>query len=149
MLLPTLITAVLARTKDDGSPVFRQTATEILLPSVPPSTQVVLEVSPTNPTWMILMYRMQYGDTPVNSFDLELLQAGALLKTGRLTQDDIATGTDTWVIIRQSTPVTLEITNEDTINAHPFRLGFQFVVIDNRQDWEEIQSYFNRVLVGA
>ena len=147
MLLPFLVTSILARTKPDGNPIFRQTTTEIVIPSFAASSQIILEISPTNPTWMLLLYRLQFGDTPINTFDLEILQAGSLIRTGQLTSDDIDTGIDTMVMLRQATPLRLEITNLDPLIAHPFRCTQSFVVVDNQDDWNKFQAYLNQVLL--
>lgn len=104
-----------------------------------PNSRQVVTLTPATNRYAVVVFHVSYGQTPLYTFSVDIQHQGDVAFSGRLTGEDIENGHGMWSPVMATTPMQIEVTNDDPVVYHIFRIRLHYLVVNTREDWREVE----------
>ena len=109
---------------------------QILMPAVPPNTQVNYDIAPAQGYYAYIGYRLSFDPAMVPlAWNMTIIQWGAQPYTGELSGDILRDGLETITVVTAAQPCHTQATNITVLNQYACVNGF-LVTITSEDDYK-------------
>ena len=135
-MIPYVIQYLETIRRQDGGQICMPGGLQILMPAVPPNTQVNYDIVPAQGYYAYIGYRLSFDPAMVPlAWLMTIIQWGAQPYTGALSGDILRDGLDTVMVVTQSQPCHNYATNITVLNQYACVTGF-LVTITSEADYK-------------
>ena len=134
-MIPYVIQYLEAASRADGSQLFQPGVIQLLMPSVPPMTQVPYAFRPMEGYYAYIAYRLAWDPTIIpNAWNLTVTQWGAQTYTGVLSADILRDGIELIMVTTVAQPSYVTVTNLTPLSQYGCAISY-FVTIRSGDDY--------------
>ena len=147
-MLPEIVNYLLTLERPGGGWLVYRGGYQVIIPAVPPNTEVSYTVTPLN-AFAWLGWATRFGtDMVPNAFTGYIHQYGTTSYTGTLTQRIRDDAFDYFIVVTESQPTIVSVTNVTALNQRCEVIG-DFLVISNEDDWELCLEALRRIYTSV
>jgi hypothetical protein len=135
-MLPYVIQYLETLRRPDGSQICQPGGFQVIIPAVPPNTQIPYTITPATGYYAYIGHRLSWDPAMVpNAWLMTIVQWGAQPYTGFLSGDILRDGLEHIIVVTQSQPCYTYATNTTPLNQYACVTGV-LVTIPSEDDYK-------------
>jgi hypothetical protein len=139
MSLPSLVEYIASLERPDGGALALQAAQQFVVPAYPANTTAFYNIAPPSDQYAAIAYTYNLGNMEPDVFSYNITQTGANVLTGIISLDIITRGAEFFVVVTNSNPLYVYITNRDIV-PHTWEATMYYLMVATIDDLQVIRD---------